>query len=236
MEQAGMSPNVVTYNTLLNLYVKQEDGERALKLIDKMEQTGIRADVVTYNMLLNLYVKQENEENALRILAMMEQASIRVDVVTYNTLLNLYVKQEDGERALKLLDKMEQTGIRADVVTIRLLIDLFVAKKQIDKASAYFQTIKHMYPIKREKGKDKLDCHGHSHESACIMIDDYLKSKANVSSFIIVTGIGHHGDNEDFSMKEKVKAFLREFHPSLILQENQSNPGMLICQKQSSTF
>ena len=105
------------------------------------------------------------------------------------------------------------------------------AQKKIDEAEKLFISIANLYPIKKEGKQDLLDCHYLSYGTACMMIHHYLKFKKDGASFIIVTGIGHHSQHDElFEMKKRVLEFIKEFHPDVTCK-NQSNPGMLYCQK-----
>lgn len=53
MSEAGVQPNVVTYNTLINKHQENGQHDRARALLDSMAATGVRPDVVTYSSLID---------------------------------------------------------------------------------------------------------------------------------------------------------------------------------------
>ena len=53
MSEAGVQPNVVTYNTLINKHQGNGQLDRARALLDSMAASGVRPDVVTYSSLID---------------------------------------------------------------------------------------------------------------------------------------------------------------------------------------
>jgi pentatricopeptide repeat protein len=65
----GVVPDSITYNTLINGYVKEENMDKAFVLINKMEKQGLFPDVITYNVILNGFCKQGRMKEAELIIA-----------------------------------------------------------------------------------------------------------------------------------------------------------------------
>ena len=112
LREANLTPDVVTYNTLINL---APDYEEAKRLVTQMRGELITPNVVTYSTLINL---APDYEEAKRLVTQMRGELITPDVVTYNTLINL---APDYEEAKRLVTQMRGELITPDVVTYNTL-------------------------------------------------------------------------------------------------------------------
>ncbi len=114
LRDANLTPNVVTYSTLINL---APDYEEAKRLVAQMREELITPDVVTYNTLINLV---PDYKEAKRLVAQMQEELITPNVVTYSTLINLV---PDYEEAKRLVAQMRAESITPNVVTYNTLIN-----------------------------------------------------------------------------------------------------------------
>ncbi|KAL4185064.1 hypothetical protein AMTRI_Chr10g228750 [Amborella trichopoda] len=80
MYHNGLTPNVVTYNTLMNTLFKRNKVEEALALHKEMGKIGCQPDVVTYRTLLDGLCKDERMDEAMSLL---EEIYRNADVVIY---------------------------------------------------------------------------------------------------------------------------------------------------------
>ncbi|KAJ0753784.1 putative tetratricopeptide-like helical domain superfamily [Helianthus annuus] len=53
MNEYGIKPNIITYNTLLDSYCKEGDIDQALHLLEEMQVRGCAPNDVMYNALIN---------------------------------------------------------------------------------------------------------------------------------------------------------------------------------------
>lgn len=53
MIEEGCAPNLVTYNILIDVHVKNGHWEDALSLLHTLEQQGIQAEARTYNTVIS---------------------------------------------------------------------------------------------------------------------------------------------------------------------------------------
>jgi pentatricopeptide repeat protein len=72
MEDAGVSPTMVTYNTLLRFYGTQANASMITQLLEEMQKAkNVTPDLVTYNEAVYGYARAEDMENAQRIFERM---------------------------------------------------------------------------------------------------------------------------------------------------------------------
>ncbi|KAH0883387.1 hypothetical protein HID58_059483, partial [Brassica napus] len=88
-----ITPNIVSYSTVIDGFAKAGRFDEALSLFDEMRYLSIALDRVSYNTLLSIYTKAGRDEEALDVLREMASVGIKKDVVTYNALLRGYGKR-----------------------------------------------------------------------------------------------------------------------------------------------
>ncbi|CAN7041787.1 unnamed protein product [Brassica rapa subsp. trilocularis] len=67
LADAGNSPDIVTYNVLINGFCKAGDIDGALKLLNVLQLKGLSPDSVTYNTLINGLHRVGREEEAFKL-------------------------------------------------------------------------------------------------------------------------------------------------------------------------
>ncbi|XP_061356912.1 pentatricopeptide repeat-containing protein At2g20710, mitochondrial-like [Gastrolobium bilobum] len=110
IEYASKHPTdlVVSYNTLLKLYVRVGEYEKMDALMQEMKEKDIY-DSVTFNNRLNAYVTTEDIDGMEKLLAQMEaDPRVNVDWLTFSTAANGYIKAGQFEKSLAMLKKSEQ--------------------------------------------------------------------------------------------------------------------------------
>ena len=214
MQANGLKRDVVAYTIMINLFVLKEDYRAALEMFEQMQANGVQPNEVTYNTLVNLYVRMGDGESALRVLEQMLKADCKPNQVTFTTLLNFFVKVKNQQAALKVVELIKKED-NLDEITIQVILDYYVEAKLLKKADQLFDSFfGSSFEVKKEKGKDTLDCHKWSNGAACMMVRKYLKSPNRKNSFLIVTGVGLHSKTKrKYEMKHKVFQFLEEFYP-----------------------
>jgi len=59
MQAAGVTPDVVTYSSLISAYDEGEQWQKADEAFKQMQAAGVTPDVVTYSSLISAYDKGE---------------------------------------------------------------------------------------------------------------------------------------------------------------------------------
>lgn len=105
MSAAGISPNLVTYNTMLKSCFSGASGDvdRAFALVREMEENDIMADRVTLNSLINSCVAAGHVKEARQVYEQMRQRDIEPDDFTFTTLAKAGASQGNIEMLDALL-------------------------------------------------------------------------------------------------------------------------------------
>ena len=131
MIEEEISPDVYTFNTLINAY--GTDHKQAEGVLKRMKKNKIRPNVTTFNTLMNAY--GTDHKQAEEVLERMKKNKIRPDVTTFTTLMNAY--GTDHKQAEEVLERMKKNKIQPDVITFTTLID--ASRNNSSKAHEIFK-------------------------------------------------------------------------------------------------
>lgn len=97
MQESGIEPNLVTYNTMMKSCFggTDDDVTRAFALVKEMEERGIAADRVTLNSLINACVTAGLLREAQRVYEQMRARDIEPDDFTFTTLAKAGASQNN---------------------------------------------------------------------------------------------------------------------------------------------
>lgn len=127
MEAAGVQPSPVTYNILVDGYVRTGAMHEARKAMQRAKQAGVRLDAWSYSSLVKGYTNAGDLAGAEAVLHDMRAAGVGPNAVTYSTLLDGYVRAGDLRAALRTLDAMSAAGEAPTVVTYNTLLRGYAA-------------------------------------------------------------------------------------------------------------
>jgi pentatricopeptide repeat protein len=225
----GLKPDGYTFNILLHYFAQQRNREETLSLWSLMESMEVVPDRCLYNTKLHLFVNLLDKEGALNVLEDMKKANIQSDAYTYCDLLSLYDHLGDELGFTNTWKEMEELNIKPTSVSYNIMIDHYVKQQNWDAARELFVRSMFSYSVdwSDRYGCYQLDCHGLSHGSACMMVDDYLRSQNSQLPLIIVTGVGYHSKQSEFlAMKHQVWTFICKVYPEIHCQET-NNLGVI---------
>lgn len=141
MKQMGISPSVLTFNSLLSILLKRGRTGMAHDLFDEMRRTyGVTPDSYTFNTLINGFCKNSMVDEAFRIFKDMELYHCNPDVVTYNTIIDGLCRAGKVKIAHNVLSGMlkKATDVHPNVVSYTTLVRGYCMKQEIDEAVLVF--------------------------------------------------------------------------------------------------
>lgn len=92
MLREGCTPNVVTYNTLIDVYGKTGQWQEALRVIDTMNASNTKPVTRTYNTLMIACNTSGQWQEALSVYNDMVRRGHQPNTTTYNALISAYSK------------------------------------------------------------------------------------------------------------------------------------------------
>jgi len=127
MQENGIKPDVVTYNSIINEYVTKGEIDDARKTWEIMQQRGIKPDVVTCASIIGGYAGRGMMDGVMKTLLEMKQLGIKLDVAIYNSIIYGYA---EGGMMDGILELMEQCGIIPNESTYKLQLRDIARKDQ----------------------------------------------------------------------------------------------------------
>ena len=158
-----ITPDVITYNTLLMPLIRDGHSNEAMALLKQMQKEGIEADVATFTTILDETFKyadeltpEEQREIAQNIFTEMDAAGIKANLYTYGKMIYQLLQSMHGDLIVVniVMDHMAQQGIEptAHIYTIFLNHyfsqdppDLGAVRNLIDRATAEVGTVDHIF-------------------------------------------------------------------------------------------
>merc|ERR1719405_280145 len=138
MKELGLV-DVVSYNTLLKSYLRNNQVAKARSLLEEMHAAGILANQVTYNEMLNALVQTKDRKGMWNLVADMDAQGMRPNSVTCSIILKSlagHSAPQDIRRAMDLIDRMSED---MDEVLFASVIEACVRVGQLDLLSAKLQ-------------------------------------------------------------------------------------------------
>ncbi|XP_078153129.1 pentatricopeptide repeat-containing protein At5g03800-like [Carex rostrata] len=141
MPKLGCTPNVISYNTIIDGLCKEGTISKAFSVFEKMLSVGIVPNVVTYSSLIDGLCKEGAISKAFSLFERMLSEGIVPNVVTYNSLINGLCKEGETQKAETLLSYMISRGLEPNVVTYTTLVDGLCKNGLLDKAVELLQSM-----------------------------------------------------------------------------------------------
>jgi pentatricopeptide repeat protein len=92
MLREGCTPNVVTYNTLIDVYGKTGQSGEALRVLDQMHASSTKPVTRTYNTLMIACNTSGQWQEALNVYHEMRRMGHTPNTTTYNALISAHSK------------------------------------------------------------------------------------------------------------------------------------------------
>jgi pentatricopeptide repeat protein len=145
MTERGIQPDIVTYNTIIQLLCRKRQLTQATKVVTEMEARGIAPDSRTYGTLMSGLLQAGKPSSCLtlfesaysnsRTLALTENVYLYTTAITAASMLN------NHERALDLVTRMTASGLKPTLQTLTAVIGACLASKKPALAAQLYQKI-----------------------------------------------------------------------------------------------
>ncbi|XP_065877198.1 pentatricopeptide repeat-containing protein At3g13150-like [Euphorbia lathyris] len=137
-DKLGITPDVISFNTLIKGYFEMGKQDSALLVLDEMEKRGMEPDLITFNTLLNGFYGGGNLEQGEEIWGLMESKNIVPNVRSYNSRLRGLVSQKRMTEAVELFGEMEEKGVQPDVISFNAVITGFCVDDDVEKVYYWY--------------------------------------------------------------------------------------------------
>ncbi|PKI61448.1 hypothetical protein CRG98_018131 [Punica granatum] len=117
-----VSPNIYTFNTMINAYCKLGKVAEAEVYVRKIFQAGLSPDTFTYTSLILGCCRNRDVDGAYGVFVQMPQKGCRRNEVSYTNLLHGLCEAKRVDEALKLFSQMGEDNCFPTVRTYTVLI------------------------------------------------------------------------------------------------------------------
>lgn len=182
----AISPDVVSYNSVLHAWTKNNKPEKALELLRSLEQrrdkaadnaidcntNNTEANVISYNTVIHAFAQnglyQEAEELLRRMQNNDENGGVVPDTITYNSVLYAYAQSTDIDappKAEALLREMmtEENEAQVDTMSFNIVLHAWAQSKQERAPHRAQELLEHMEALSAAgNSKVKPDVYSYS--------------------------------------------------------------------------
>ncbi|XP_061343369.1 pentatricopeptide repeat-containing protein At1g02060, chloroplastic [Gastrolobium bilobum] len=137
MKSIGVSPSVVTFNSILSILLRRGRTNMVKGVYDEMLSTyGVTPDTYTYNILIRGFCKNSMVDIGFQFFKEMTSFNCNPDVVTYNTLVDGLCRAGKVRTAHNLVNGMSKKckDLNPNIVTYTTLVRGYCMKHEVDEA------------------------------------------------------------------------------------------------------
>ncbi|XP_016456519.1 pentatricopeptide repeat-containing protein At1g02060, chloroplastic-like [Nicotiana tabacum] len=142
MKSLGISPSVVTFNSLFSILLKRGRTGMVYDLFDEMLKTyGAKPDLYTFNILIRGFCMNSMVDQGFRFFKEMERHECEPDVITYNTIIDGLCRAGKARIAHNVLKGMVKRGhqLSPNVVSYTTLVRGYCENQEVEHALDVFK-------------------------------------------------------------------------------------------------
>jgi pentatricopeptide repeat protein len=141
MDEAGLHPNDVSYNCLINAAVSKGAFVEAWDMIDLMRAKGVPVDKYTLSIVMKSLKRNQDVNMVTRGLALLDETGIDVcsDEVLLNNVLETCTRHQQLDRLVALLEDFSRCKLNPTVHTYACIIKACSALKQPEKCKTFWK-------------------------------------------------------------------------------------------------
>ncbi|RHZ88526.1 hypothetical protein Glove_22g22 [Diversispora epigaea] len=160
MKEAGIEPDIHTYEQLINVYASVGNIEKSLSTFDMIDYKKLTQTVYSYGNLIKAYVNNLRTDDAFNVYSKMKTAKILPNQPIFSMLIKVCIKNGEIPRAWKTFDHMRLEVCQPDEVTYSLMIHACAKTRDAERAFDLYQEMK-------DKGLSPTDVTFNSLIDAC---------------------------------------------------------------------
>ncbi|KAK4784626.1 hypothetical protein SAY86_018994 [Trapa natans] len=155
---AGIEPDVVSYNTLIDGCILVDDSAGALGYFNEMRSRKIAPTKVSYTTLMKAFAFSGQPKLAHKVFdEMVQDPRVEVDRVAWNMLVEGYCRLGLVEEAKKLIQRMKESGVYPDVATYGSLANGIALARKPGEALLLWNEIKERCEVSLKEGEQESE-------------------------------------------------------------------------------
>ncbi|CAD6229562.1 unnamed protein product [Miscanthus lutarioriparius] len=134
MEKCGLTPDMVSFNSLLNGFYNNGRFDKAEKIWEMMKERNLQPNAKSYNAKLRGLVAEGRMEDAVAVIERMQKEGSKPDSVSYNELIRGYCREGRLDDSKKVYEDLVKNGYAPNKGTFETLIPCLVEAGELDLA------------------------------------------------------------------------------------------------------
>lgn len=151
-DDAGIEPDVVSYNTIIDGCILVDDSAGALVYFNEMRARGIAPTKISYTTLMKAFALSGQPKLANKVFdEMLNDCHVKVDLVAWNMLIEGYCRLGLYAEAKKLVQRMKEKGFHPNVATYGSLANGIALARKPGEALLLWNEVKERCAVKEER-------------------------------------------------------------------------------------
>ncbi|XVE76238.1 hypothetical protein DITRI_Ditri12bG0156700 [Diplodiscus trichospermus] len=157
-DAAGIKPDVVSYNILIDGCILIDDSAGALAFFNEMRERGIAPTKISYTTLMKAFALSDQPKLANKVFdEMLRDPRVKVDLVAWNMLVEGYCRLGLVEEAKKIIQRMKENGFYPNVATYGSLANGISLARKPGEALLLWKEIQERCEMKKEGENSDTD-------------------------------------------------------------------------------
>lgn len=149
VDDAGIVPDVVSYNTLIDGCILVDDSAGALAYFNEMRERGIAPTKISYTTLMKAFALSGQTKLASKVFdEMLRDPRVKVDLVAWNMLVEAQCRLGWVEEAKKTVQRMKENGFFPNVSTYGSLANGIALARKPGEALLLWNEVKERCALK----------------------------------------------------------------------------------------
>eukprot|EP00003_Mantamonas_plastica_P005504 TRINITY_DN1441_c1_g1_i2.p1 TRINITY_DN1441_c1_g1~~TRINITY_DN1441_c1_g1_i2.p1 ORF type:complete len:1279 (-),score=415.79 TRINITY_DN1441_c1_g1_i2:342-3845(-) len=156
MKRNSMYPANRTFTNVMHMFMRQQDVDTALSMLEELQDTGFHMTTLYFNTLLDSFSKINNEKHrrkgalmAKSVFEHMHVLGVEPDIITFGTLIKVYNRAsllKEAEHAFWMLK--ERRDLQPNIVIVNSMLDVQVRHGSLEEAQRIFDDMESEYLIR----------------------------------------------------------------------------------------
>lgn len=156
VDDEGIVPDVVSYNTLIDGCILVDDSAGALAYFNEMRARGIAPTKISYTTLMKAFALSGQPKLANKVFdEMLRDPRVKVDLVAWNMLVEAHCRLGLVEEAKKTVQRMRENGFYPNVATYGSLANGIALARKPGEALLLWNEVKERCVVKEEGENSK---------------------------------------------------------------------------------
>lgn len=133
MKEAGVAPDIATFNVQLSRSVSERNDVRTAALLKEIQTLGLQANDMTHALLCKHWVEQGDFKSVELLLDNLSARNVVPNKYFWSKLIDGYARQSNAEAAERTVGRMARLGLELDIYSMSALLSAYVNAGAIAK-------------------------------------------------------------------------------------------------------